>query len=241
MATDNLARLSRRLLASPLKEGGEVFLFDKDYIKQTATLEPAVRDQINGLIADIRSFIPTDFAFSLSCEFAGIRLSIDFEDGDTGSTAGGGFFVSRRSMMRKLRSIDWDELRGELIVRSEIFDQLLSEADDRPPNIPSSKEAALRNYDALTAEIEAVRAQTPVPPFAVIVTGDVDGMGAETAMDRDELVSSIADLMTTQCEILAVLERGVSWSFAEIEKAKLEAVELLGPISRAKAERRFLP
>ena len=60
-------------------------------------------------------------------------------------------------------------------------------------------------------------------------------------MDRDELVSSIADLMTTQCEILAVLERGVSWSFAEIEKAKLEAVELLGPISRAKAERRFLP
>ena len=91
MATDNLARLSRRLLASPLKEGGEVFLFDKDYIEQTATPEPAVRDQINGLIADIRSFIERtsrfrcpassqgfDFPLTSRTETPGVRRAADF-------------------------------------------------------------------------------------------------------------------------------------------------------------------
>jgi hypothetical protein len=47
--------------------------------------------------------------------------------------------------------------------------------------------------------------------------------------------------MTTEYDIVGVVEGGKEWTFDAIESAKLEAVELLGPISRAKAERRFFP
>jgi hypothetical protein len=49
----------------------------------------------------------------------------------------------------------------------------------------------------------------------------------------------MANAMTCGYDVLAVLERGVAWSFAEIETAKREVVEKLSPISRAKAERRL--
>ena len=142
--------------------------------------------------------------------------------------------------MRRLRRLPWDEIRSELISRGGIFDELVSDASDRPVNIPSSEAAAKRYANELIDEVGKIQRSSPLPAFSLIIARDDLGINTETLSSRGEVVYTIADRMTTRNDILAVLEKGVPWSFQEIEEAKLEAVEELGPISRAKAEGRMV-
>ena len=142
-------------------------------------------------------------------------------------------------MMRKIRGIDWDSTRTELIQRGGAFEELVNEAQDRPVNIPSSEEAAKRYGEALIGAIGKNRRLPPRSPYTLIIARDDLGIQSEQFGSRDEVVYAIADFMTTQNDILAVLEQCVPWPFQDIETAKPEAVEQLGPISRAKAERRM--
>jgi hypothetical protein len=73
----------------------------------------------------------------------------------------------------------------------------------------------------------------------LVTASEHRGVYIEDLPDRGRVVYEIAEYMTFGGEILAVIENGTWWSFEELEAAKLEAVEELGPISRAKAERRF--
>lgn len=240
MDADQIARLSRKLLRSPLVEDGEVFIHSTSYKDELARLEGALAEKTRVLVDEIRALVPTDFSFGLVFTLRGVDVNIDFEDGNTGSMAESFSFTSRKSLRRTLQRLKWDELRKEGIEGGDIFDELLSMADDRPPAIPSSQEAANAHTADLSEAFKEIRNQSPLRAFALVVTRDCDGTTIEYFESRDETVFAIADRMTVGCDILAVLERGVAWSFPEIETAKLEAVEQLGPISRAKAERRFL-
>jgi len=188
----------------------------------------------------MRSQIPSDFSFILSFNFNGVNLSVEFEDGNTGAFGPTFYFTSFKSLRRHLRRQKWDELRLAGIEDGGIFDAWVSEAEDRPVDIPSSEAAAKQNAGELAEALTAIRAAQPLPLFAIVIARRDLGLATEHLRDREETVHIIADRMTTGNDILAVLERGVCWSFAEIEAAKLEAVEQLGPISRAQAERRFL-
>ncbi len=239
MPIDNISRLSRKLLATCLATDGKVTLDHKTYLADTCLLSDSLRDEVNSLVEKLRSLIPTDFAFDLFFEMEGVTLSLSFEDGNTVSTAGRNFFTSQKSLMRSIRHAPWDEMRSDLINKGGIFDEMVSAAADRPVSIPSSEASAKRYGILLVAEIGKNRRLNPRSPFTLIIGRDDLGICSEQFSSREDLVTVIADRMTTQNDILAVLEVCTPWTFEEVEAAKLEAVEQLGPISRAKAERRF--
>lgn len=239
MEADNITRLSRRLITSPLAEDRSVFLHSHDYREDIAKLPSPLRETTLELLEEIRAQIPTDFVFSFSFDFHGVRLSLEFEDGNTSSTGPSAFFTSFKSLRRYVKKLQWDSIRESAINEGAVFEQMLSEAEDRPVNIPSSEGAAKKYAEPLSSALAEVRATIPLPEFALILARDDLGLGVEVFKTRSEVVFIIADRMTTQNDILAVVERGVTWSFPEIEQAKLEAIEQLGPISRAKAEGRF--
>jgi hypothetical protein len=240
MSADSIARLSRKLLGSPLAENGSVGLHSSNWQEDLRKVDSHVRDQAVAFVNMIRDAVPTDFSFLLFFNCTGIRIHLSLEDGNTTADVGTLTFTSIRSLKRWLRKTDWNELRGDGIAGGSIFDDLVNAAEDRPVDIPSSAEAAKLHADELASAVAAVRARKPLPQLALIVYRDDAGLEIETMEDREHLLGSIGDCMTTQYDILSVLERGVSWSWDEVEAAKLEAVEGLGPISRAKAERRFL-
>jgi len=240
MTADSIARLSRKLLGSCLAEESCVFLHSSNFRDDIALLSIPLRDIALLLLEEIRSQVPTDFSFGLSFDFNGVRLNVDFEDGNTGTIGPSHYFTSYKSLRRHLKRQQWDELRKSAIQEGGIFDELVSQAQDRPVNIPSSEKAAQKYSNELIDAVAAVRATHPLPDFALIIARDDLGLAVESLKTRGEVVYTIADRMTTRNDILAVLERGVTWSFQEIEEAKLEAVEELGPISRAKAEGRFM-
>ena len=136
-----------------------------------------------------------------------------------------------------MRGVDWDEMRAELIKRGGLFEEMVSEAADRPVSIPSSSKAAAIFADELAPIIEELKSE-----FLALnlVTGREDeGVSVQECKTREDLLGNIGDAMATAYDILAVVENGSNWTFEAIEAAKLEAIEGLGPISRAKAEGRF--
>jgi hypothetical protein len=240
MTADSIARLSRKLLMSCLAEDRSAFLHSSNYREDIALLEQPLRDSTLALLEEIRVQVPTDFSFGLAFDFNGARLSLEFEDGNTVASGPSAYFTSYKSLRRHLTKQRWDELRKCGIEEGGIFDELLSKAEDRPVNIPSSEQAAKRYANELIDAIAEVRSTQPLPSFALILARDDLGVDIEDIQTREETVYLIADRMTTQNDILAVLERGIPWSFEEIEHAKREAVEQLSPISRAQAEGRFM-
>lgn len=240
MDSDSIPRLSHRLLSSPLAERGTVVISSLTFRENIQKLSAPLRGTLGDLLESVRKSVPTDFNFTAEFSLQGMRLHLGFEDGNTEGSAGELFFTSVRSVSRRLHRLPWDEMRASCIEEGLIFDKLLSEADDRPPNIPSSREAAEACMEALEEAAEQVRQRNPIPEFALIISRSDCGIEVEQLADRHRLLGAISDTMTTGYDILMILEHGIRWSFEEIEGAKREAVEGLGPISRAKAERRFL-
>lgn len=239
MATENLARLALKLLGTGLAEDGQFIVAREDYQVNTLQLSAELRAAVKELVEEVAAIVPNDFAFWFSFTARGARLSIDFEDGNTGSTAFDGLFTSRKSLLKKLRDVDWDEARTDLIESGGIFEKLVSEAADRPARIHSSRDAAARHEAELKKILgELVDAPRAVPFVMVIARGDF-GIEVVDYPTRQAVEDGMGDVMATSCEILAVVEGRTPWTFEAIEAAKLEAVERLGPISRAKAERRF--
>ena len=240
MTSCDLVRLGCALSGSSAAKSGHVTISTVDVEDGLEVIPSNQREKVRELVGEIRTLVPTDFAPCLDLGCDGLNLRIDFEDGNTGCSAFQRHFVSSKGMRKTLKRIEWDDIRTRCIEMSGAFEEMLSKADDRPPKIPSSQAAAEQFREELEIRIAEVRAKKPLPAFALIVGRDDCGVAIEeTLASRDEVISLIADRMTTECDILAVLERGVAWTFPEIEEAKLAALEELGPISRAKAERRF--
>jgi hypothetical protein len=240
MNPDDISRLSRKLLSTSLASEGVVSLGSVDFRDELQVVDEPLRTAVETFIEEIRAAIPSDFNFSLSFDREGVGITLEFDDGNTGVFGVDRYYaISRKSLRRRLREAPWDDIRAQCIQQEGVFDDLLSAADDRPPNIPSSEEAAARYGRKLSDQVARVRELLPLPNFTLIIARDDLGIDVQHIDDRAELIGVVADRMTTQNDILAVLERGVAWPFVEIEKAKQEAVEKLLPISRAKAERRF--
>ena len=212
-----------------------------DYKKLTKDLLPVLREDVNELVEAIAAIIPNDYIFSLLFDPSGVALIVQFEDGCVSTDAGGYVFTSRKSMMRKIRGVDWEAKRLGLIHEGGILEQLTSEAEDRPVNIPSSREAAERYATELASIFDEFKNAKTHVPFAMAFTREGDGIiDVQDYSTRSNVIGDMSAKMTLGYDILAVFENGAAWSFDDIEAVKLEAVRLLGPISRAKAERRFM-
>ena len=201
---------------------------------------PDLKAEVVDLVAAIRQAIPDDITFELTfyCDFIGIKPTYD--DGNAFSNmADEMYFKNRKYLLGNLKRTDWDEFRGSMIDQMGIFEELVNEAEDRPVNIPSSKEAAERYAKPLGKALEELRSRSPRPSFFSIYARDDEPLEIVVHQKKGEILWTMADCMTTQYDVLAVCSDGIDLPFDEIEKLKLRAVEGLGPISRAKAERRF--
>jgi len=239
MATENLVRLSLKLLGTGLAEDGQFVVAKEDYQVTLLQLPEDSRAVVKDLVEEVAASVPNDFVFWFAFTSRGARFNIDFEDGNTGSTAFHGLFTSRKSLVKKLRGIAWDGMRAELIEQGGIFEELVSQAADRPANIHSSREAAARHAHELERILGELAAAPRTVSFVMVLARDDLGIEVEDYPTRQAVVDEMGDVMATGYEILAVVEGRTPWTFDAIEAAKLEAVERLGPISRAKAERRF--
>lgn len=241
MSTDDIRRLSLKLLQTNLAKEGSVYLPHDRYKKFTSTLPDDLRQQANQFVEDVQAVIPNDFTFWFFFEARGVNFEVEFADGNTSSGAFHGSFTSKKSLLKKLRAIDWDKRRGELMQQGGILEDLVSEAADRPVNIPSSKDAAVRYARELVEVFETFKNAPKTVPFAMAFTREGEGIiDVEDFPSRAAVVYEMAEVMTTGYEILAVFENNQPWSFDAIEAAKLEAVQQLGPVSRAKAVGRFM-
>lgn len=205
-----------------------------------AHLPDHLRNTVTGLADGVRERVPDDVSWSLSFDEKGTRFAMEYEDGTTGTINSGRFYAKRSKLFHDLEVMNWDDFRRESLQGMDVFDELLSEAEDRPAEIPSSEEAAKHYAAPLEALMTKVKHDRPTMSFVLFMGHrEVADVSAVEIAEREGLLRIIADRMTLQDDILAVLENGSPWTFAQIEAAKLEAVEGLGPISRAKAERRF--
>lgn len=205
-----------------------------------SSLSPDLKAQVVDLLAAVRKAIPDDITFELTFydDFIGIKPT--YEDGNAFSNmAEEEYFKNKKYLLGNLKRTDWDEFRGLMIDQMGIFEELVSAAADRPVNIPSSKDAAAHYSMPLAAALAEVRSRSPRPQFFAIYARDDEPLSVSVHENEADIIGTMADYMTTQCDVLAVCANGVDLSFDEIEEWKLEAVEGLGPISRAKAERRF--
>lgn len=203
-------------------------------------LPESLKWQVDELKAMVREVIPDDIGFNLNFHDHGVGISFEYDDGTAGSWGGEEKIYYRyNKLFEALKLKDWDEFRSASLQSMDIFDVMLEEAEDRPVNIPSSEAAAKRYAQDLSAEVAKILQGYQQYSFILIIARDDLGLASQHLPTREEVVFTIADRMTTQNDILAVIEKGVPWSFDAIEAAKLEAVEGLSPISRTKAERRF--
>lgn len=205
-----------------------------------SSLAPEIKAQVVDLIAAVRQAIPDDITFELTFydDFIGIKPTYD--DGNVFSNmADEMYFKNRKHLLGNLKRTDWDEFRGSMIGQMGVFEALVNEAEDRPVNIPSSKDAAQHYAIPLATALAEVRSRSPRPQFFAIYARDDGPLEVSVHENEADIIGTMADYMTTECDVLAVCANGVDLSFDEIEEWKLEAVEGLGPISRAKAERRF--
>ncbi len=205
-------------------------------------LRRETRRQVDYLHALLVQHIPDDFNFYFALGEAGTRLHIEYDDGPMGQFS---FSIPTKIDARffaELPDTDWDEVRGSLLAHISAQDRAAEEAVNHPVRIQPASETQREYFGHLLPFLEESKASGHA--FAALaVRHDEDYTEPEfetiTPKDRQTLVFDVADLMTVGFRIIAVILEGSPITPSEIDAIKLEALDCLGPISRAKAEGRF--
>ena len=188
-------------------------------------------------------FILDDFEYELSLDGDKPRFSLNYDDGLNGGYFGGIDFDSEEGLFSRLLAYDWDEQRGVAIRGVDLFDEMLEESKTRKVDIPSVK--YLRKN--CRAEVKAYHkaARTEKPKFSYLVLeereeqGGFDLMSYDDPEDEEGLMFALSDAMMARRLIASVCIDGKPLPSGVIETMKKQILELLPPISRAKAEGRY--
>ena len=182
--------------------------------------------------------IPNDVDYCLAFSRSGSSFSFQYEDGNTGGFFPAPFPVDD-SLLGNLCRIDWDGFRADALKAGGVFSELESDALDRPVNIPSTADAQREHEKELE---EFVKDEGCVEaPFAILAFRDSFGPEFERTVcrTRGDLIRNLADLCTCGYDIISILCEGGAFEVDQIESLKREAIDGLGPISKALAEGRL--
>jgi hypothetical protein len=214
---------------------------ERDHIDDDIeTLPEPLKTEALELRAKIRALVPDDVIFTLSFNEHSIGIGFEYDDGTTGSFGGEKEYYRLAKLLSDLKRTDWDKFRSEALQEMDIFDVLLADAEDRPVNIASSRQAAVRHKEGLAKSLAHIVSLRPIPPYALVLVQHDQPIEIETHKSHDEVMFSLENCLATCTDILAIVKDGKNLDFEEIEALKREAIEGLGPISRATAEGRFL-
>lgn len=184
--------------------------------------------------------IPNDVNFFVGLGENGIGGQLIYEDGSRDEASHGFPFPFDERFFDNLAQIDWDSFRGKSIGMTNVFDHMLDESEGLLANIPSTHDAQrdhLGEYQEFLKKAKDENWQ-----FAFLAFRDshgVDELDSGCFDERDRLVYEVADLMTCSYKIVGLIVDGAPLTASEAEVLKAEAVEGLGPISRALAENRM--
>lgn len=239
MKNDSLTNLGKRLSKLPTAENGEITVFSDDWEKHCNHADGTSRAQLKELEAQFGELIPNDFNYTLHFDRNGVELDLEFEDGNAAGSIGGASFTSKKSMFRFLRKTDWDEGRLRVIKQGDAFEEMTAMAETVAPNIPSSEKAS-QFFENQLSSIRDTAVEVSIENGFCLLTASIHEGGDIKQLDSlKDVYWWIAEKMTLQSHILAVYENGNPWSFEKLEKVKRESIKDFGPISKAKAERRF--
>jgi hypothetical protein len=184
--------------------------------------------------------IPDDFDFFLNFEDGEVFSTLEFRDGPHAGF-GMDFPVSLdRHFLNALREFDWNELRSMMIPGTQLHENLTDLAAEYPVTL--EKTAVIQSRHILGIERFCNDMANRNPLFAVLsadeeadeIEYDVTGFN-----DRFNLIGEMGDMLACNRAIITIWAEGASLTSDAVDLLRQEAIEGLGPISRAKAEGRF--
>lgn len=184
--------------------------------------------------------MPDDFEFFLDFEDGEVVATLECRDGPHAGF-GMGFPVSLdRHFLNNLRDFDWDQLRSRVIPGTQFHENLTDLAADFPVELEATEEIQARHGFGIERFCKDMAIRKPL--FAVLSTDEeADELEYEVTgfEDRFQLIGEMGDMLACNQAIVAIWAAGSLLAPAAVDALRHEALEGLGPISRAKAEGRF--
>ena len=189
--------------------------------------------------------IPNDFDFRLVFDGHFVSVQPLFADG---KNDGAGFeaveITLDSSGYSRLRAVDWNTVRAEAISGTQLHDQITDIADDLPGGIPPTSELR-KIHSERFLEFERVLNESKIYFAILACSTDEDGLagfeGYEVVVRKDKpsLMYDLPNLLACEYQVIAIAIEGKLLDPVETDSYLDEALNCLGPISRAKAEGRF--
>lgn len=226
----------------PDDEGSRCLTIDREWVLDPSReLRQRTADELATLHDRLCRAIPDDFDFSLDFEDAKVSSTLEYVDGPHA-----GFHMEfpvtlDRNLIKVLREHDWDDLRAEVIAGTQLHENLADAAENYPSMLEDTAEVQKMHSEGIAAfckQMEAVK-----PNFAMLTASDDEEESLEYEVtgfdDQEELLGELGDLLTFGHTLVAIWRDGASLPPATVDELRQEALDGLGPISRAKAEGRF--
>lgn len=226
---------------TPDEDGFSNVLIDRDWKPDLSRgLGSRTVDELVTLHGRLSRAIPDDIDFLIEFEDENAFASLEFRDGPHS-----GFNVPfpvplDRHVIETLRNVDWDEFRSGAIAGTQFHENLTDYADEFPVSLESTEEIRKRHAYGIEVFVRDMTKKKPV--FAVLsIQEEWDESEYEVTgfEDRKNFMGSLGDMLACSYSIVAIWANGRDLTPAEVDGLRQEAIEGLGPISRAKAEGRF--
>lgn len=226
----------------PDEEGSTSLCMDREWTLDTSRgLHQRTADELATLHDRLSRAIPDDFDFSLEFDDGEVFGTLEYADGPHAGYGSGFPVTMDRNFIKGLREYNWDELRVEVIAGTQLHENLADAAEDLPSTLEDITEIQKIHSKGIAAfckQMEVVR-----PHFALLTVSEDEDESPEyevTGFDGlEKLLGELGDLLTLGHTLVAIWREGASLPPAAVEELRQDALEGLGPISRAKAEGRF--
>lgn len=238
-----LKHLAQRIAAEivPDEDGNTYLELNREWtIEASKGLRDETGEELNTLHDRLCRAIPNDFDFSFIFENGGVQATLLLDDGPL-ARLGMSFPVPLdQHLIDSLREFDWDQLRSKAIPDIQLFDNITDLAAEYPVTLQKTAVIQSRHGSCL----EYFRKDTAISNHAyTVLSTDEEADQFEYKVtnfnDRFDLIGQLCDLLACNYAIVAIRASGVLMTPDEVDLIRQEALESLGPISRAKAEGRF--
>ncbi len=225
----------------PDEEGSFCLRMDREWtLDSSRGLHRRTADELATLHDRLSRAIPNDFDFSLEFEDGEVVAGLEFCDGPNAGFHMGLPVALDRHLINALREYEWDELRAVVIPGTQFHDNLTDEAADFPVTLEGTADIQSRHGYGIERFCKDMAIRNPL--FAVLSADEeADELEYEVTgfHDRFNLIGEMGDMLACNRAIIAIWAEGASLTPDAVDALRQEALEGLGPISRAKAEGRF--
>ena len=186
-----------------------------------------VRDQLSRLV-------PNDFDYSVFVESGRINFTLEFMDG-LETCANSGLNINLMGdYVKQLLDTDWDYHRVSSLKMTEIVDDLSQVSENLDGALPPTSEIQLKHAKEIESFI--LKVEKLQPKFAMLVYCDSLSEYEEVFHEeRSRLLGDITDFLTFRDLIICIVDKSKILSVEDTDEIKLEVLNGLSPISKAKA------